>query len=297
MLTMADSVFYVCHLLNGVIVFTLDDRYYFYYYVRYYFDYDVRFCNYYQSSDTRCSHLLFQSFKHSFLLVFGFWCLISASQMAAAWVAVVVTYYRFVAVSRPLHARQYITLSRVRLVIVAVWVSVAIIFIPLNFYQMLLPIHFPTISWTAEILSSILQLLITNYLPMTLTMFFNIRLILEANKSRTFLGQQPPSRGNNDNRAANNSLRVTVTMTVIVTVYFICQLPSVIFETIRLIDTRVISFIHNTQRIAFYSLSIETGVCLIVINSLSDCVTYILMGKRCRELIINALSCRRDSGK
>jgi hypothetical protein len=59
-----------------------------------------------------------------------------------------------------------------------------------------------------------LELLFSNWLSISLTMFFNFRLILEVNNSRTFREQQLSSRDNS--AAVNNSRRVTVTMTVIV---------------------------------------------------------------------------------
>jgi hypothetical protein len=217
--------------------------------------------------------------------------------MAAAWVAVVVTYYRFVAVSRPLHARQSITMSRVQFVVASVWMGTAIIYVP-NIVHWLLRLYVINRKVnTAKIVVSVLQLLFINWLPISLTMFFNIRLILEVNNSRTIREQLLPSRDNSDNRAANNSRRVTVTMTVIIIVYLVCQLPSAIIETLRFIDSYIIMLFHVRQAVVFYSVSMETGICLIVINSLSDCVTYFLMGKRSREILISVLSCRRDLGK
>lgn len=102
----------------------------------------------------------------------------------------------------------------------------------------------------------------------------------------------------NDNRAVNTSRRLTVTMTVIVIVYLVCQLPSAIVKTVWVIDTYIYSLFHGFQlRALLFHLVTVTGACLIVINSLVDCVTYVLMGKRFRQILINALFCRRDSGR
>jgi hypothetical protein len=55
------------------------------------------------------------------------------SQAIASWTAVIVTYQRYVAVSRPLHARQYITTSRARVAVVVVWIGSFIIYLPLRY--------------------------------------------------------------------------------------------------------------------------------------------------------------------
>lgn len=51
----------------------------------------------------------------------------SASQTNVAWMAAIVTYQRYVAISRPLHARQYITMSLARVAIAVVWIGSIII--------------------------------------------------------------------------------------------------------------------------------------------------------------------------
>jgi hypothetical protein len=55
--------------------------------------------------------------------------------------AVIVTYQRYVAVSRPLHARQYITTSRARVAVVVVWIGSFIIYLPFKsaYYHMFVP--------------------------------------------------------------------------------------------------------------------------------------------------------------
>jgi hypothetical protein len=212
--------------------------------------------------------------------------------MASAWVAVVVTYYRFVAVSRPLHARLYITMSRVKFVIASVWICTAILYIPFIAFRL----FFLRLNIT-EALFTCLQLLFSSWLPISFTIFFNIRLIFEVNNSRTFCVQQLPSRDCTDNRSVNNRRRVTVTMTVIVIVYLVCQLPSAIIGTISVIDSFMIELFRDNLGLLFYNIGVDAGVFLIVINSLFDCVTYFLMGKRCREILSSALFCCRINDK
>jgi hypothetical protein len=56
--------------------------------------------------------------------------LLSASQTITAWMTVIVTYQRYVAVSRPLHVRQYVTMSRARVAVAVVWIGSVVIYIP-----------------------------------------------------------------------------------------------------------------------------------------------------------------------
>jgi hypothetical protein len=228
------------------------------------------------------------------LELFSVLVLSNGSQTAAAWMTVVVTYHRYVAVSRPLHARHYITMSRARFTVASVWIVSILISFLIIFFDFLRPGFriFGTIRLLPIVAS--LSLLLTNWLPMSLTVFFNIQLILEMRRSRKFRSQQLPSRNNNDNRLDNNSRHVTVTMTVIIIVYLVCQLPSAIFETLNLINyvtSGSVAFGSRTYSI-FGRLLRVCGFLLIVINSFADCVTYFLMGKRCREILINTLFCR-----
>jgi hypothetical protein len=70
---------------------------------------------------------------------------------------------------------------------------------------------------------------------MSLTVFLNIRLIVVVRRSRTFVGQQLASGGNNDSRNASSN-RVTVTLIVILIVYLVCQLPMTTVQVLFAID-------------------------------------------------------------
>jgi hypothetical protein len=70
---------------------------------------------------------------------------------------------------------------------------------------------------------------------MSLTVFLNIRLIVVIRRSRTFVGQQLASSGNNDSRNASSN-RVTVTLLVILIVYLVCQLPMTAVQVLTVIN-------------------------------------------------------------
>jgi hypothetical protein len=107
--------------------------------------------------------------------------LVTVSQTIVAWMAVIVTYQRYVAVSRPLHARQYITTSRARAAVVIVWIGSFIIYAP-----------FICLGLTRVTVSNgdvwfyfyyMIFITFTFFLPTSLTVFLNIRLI---NRHTTF---------------------------------------------------------------------------------------------------------------
>jgi hypothetical protein len=216
--------------------------------------------------------------------------LAEASQAIASWTAVIVTYQRYVAVSRPLHARQHITTSRARVAVVIVWIGSFIICLPFRYvvHHDSFPFYLYVIIFTC----------IVFLLPMSLTVFLNIRLIVVVRRSRTFVGQQLASGGNNDSRNASSN-RVTVTLIVILIVYLVCQLPMVVVIFLAEIGIRDVD-IHNCaahHTVYYHALAGEISACLIVVNSLADCVTYCIMGKRFRQFLIRELLCRRDNGK
>jgi hypothetical protein len=204
-----------------------------------------------------------------------------ASQLITSWMAVTVTYQRYVAVSRPLHARQCITTSRTRVAVVVVWIGSFIIIPLLNYGYYHEFVHF--------YLYKIIFLCTVLLLPISLTVFLNIRLIVVVRRSRTFVGQQLSSGGNNDSRNASSN-RVTVTLVVILIVYLLCQLP--------MATVQVLFVIHEWSCLFWYDvIAWELCSCLIVVNSLADCVTYCIMGKRFRQILFRELLCRRNYSK
>jgi hypothetical protein len=208
--------------------------------------------------------------------------------MITSYMVVIVTYQRYVAVSGPLHARQYITTSRARVAVVVVWIGSFIAFPPMR--------HVYYNRFFLYYLNDIILLITLYLLPISLTVFLNIRLIVVVRRSRTFVGQQLSSGGNNDSRNASSN-RVTVTLIVILIVYLICELPTVTVEVLFQI-TRFSGLFDCRPRFYYYILYVgDISMSLIVVNSLADCVTYCIMGKRFRQILIRELLCREDNGK
>jgi hypothetical protein len=219
--------------------------------------------------------------------------LLSASQTITAWMTVIVTYQRYVAISRPLHAHQYVTMSRARAAVAVVWISSIIIYSPFCCLELIFYENWELIRCVYYVI-----IIVTVFaFPMSMTVLFNIRLIVVTRKSIAFVRQNLP-RGftytdNSDNRIASSRLRVSVTLIVIVIVYLVCQLPMTAVEILTaivhsgLIDPSFCDY--HWFRLSLL-IAYNTSLCLIVVNSLADCVTYCIMGKRFRQSLLRKLN-------
>jgi hypothetical protein len=225
--------------------------------------------------------------------------LVTVSQTIVAWMAVIVTYQRYVAVSRPLQARQYITTSRVRAAVVVVWIGSFIIYTPFIYVGLA---HFDCLSnLVCFCFYDMIFITATFVLPISLTIFLNIRLIIATRRSSAFIKLQFAPGENSDNCIKCNN-RVTVTLSVIMIVYLICELPMTTIQTVAMIIIAMFNLsylssceynlINNRLWIAY-----NISLCFIVINSLADCVTYCIMGKSFRQTLARELLCRRNNCK
>jgi hypothetical protein len=218
-----------------------------------------------------------------------------ASETIVVWTAVIVTYHRYVAIRKPLSARQYIAMSRARTAIAVVWIGSVIIYTP-AFWVVTMDDADRFNSLNAlRILFTVTALM----LPVSLTMFLNIRLIVVTRRSSAFLRQQILSRDKNDNRTANRHLRVTVTLIVIVTVYLVCQLP---VTTVQILRSSAVVMFDQTSCSHFpfklyLLIAYSSSQCLSVTSSLAECVIYCIMGTSFRQSLIRELLCRRNNGK
>jgi hypothetical protein len=192
--------------------------------------------------------------------------IMTANQTIVAWMAVIVTYQRYVAVSRPLHARQYIRTSRARAAVVVVWIASFIIYIPFIYVGLASIKRVHSVVYLC--FYRILFFTVAFVLPIPLTVILNKRLIVVTRRTSAFLRQQFAPGERNDNRIACNN-RVTVTLIVIVTVYLICELPMTTVQIVQMIAHAIIdSFSCEYHRINNYILiAYNISLCFIVINS------------------------------
>lgn len=229
-------------------------------------------------------------------------------QMTSAWLAATVTFQRYIAISRPLSARHLNTMPRTRAAVAVVLICSFVIHIPhlldiMQYYGLMADtfsnrINFLLYGLNALFITKIIKLIIAYWLPLLLTVYFNVSLIVATRRSDAFRRQQLQSEAD-DNRMSNNSRRVTITMIAIVIVNLVCQLPITVTVSWNLYQYGVeyaCEFYADTGSdcpITFCSNRFQDiGICLMIINSLSDCFTYFLIGKRFRQLLLRTLFCR-----
>jgi hypothetical protein len=220
--------------------------------------------------------------------------LLFAAETFTAWMAVTVTYQRYVAVSRPLHAHVYVTTSRARAAVAIIWISAIILEMPFDLPEFM-GLEIESLSLAIRVVSTIIVLL----LPMSFTVILNIRLIVCMRNSSAFIRHRLPPGNNDDSLHASSRHRVTVTLIAIVIVYLVCQLPMTTVQILEAIFEASLdpSSCFLLRVYSYAEIAYDTSVCFIVFNSLADCVTYCITGKRFRQILIRELLCRRAKGK
>jgi hypothetical protein len=210
------------------------------------------------------------------------------------WMAVVATHQRYMAISRPLSALTYNKMSRARVKIVVVWIGSIIINIPsfLHFWFQYQRNENLVYWWN---IPDWCALIIITWLPISLVVFFNIRIIDAVRKSNALHKQQQSS---NNSKVISNDRRVTVTLIVLLIVFLACQLPSAAYQTFH--KARRDQIFYNSSYISENTSDVcplyafgksAASASLVVVNSFADYVTYFLMGKRFRQILIRSLLC------
>lgn len=220
-----------------------------------------------------------------------------ASQTIAMWVAVVVTYQRYMAISRPVNALQYNKLSQARVAVGVVWISSILFNVPaLVIENRSLGPMLKRLRFSRRYLRYInfaVNTVFTVWLPISLVVFFNIRIIGAVRKSNALHKRQHLP---NNSHVISNDRRVTVTLITILFVFMACQIPSAAFLTIFKFtqltgNYKMFPGISVAKLVMLLYMGLSSSVCLIVINSLADYITYLLMGKRFRQNLIRSLLC------
>jgi 7 transmembrane receptor (rhodopsin family) len=215
------------------------------------------------------------------------------SQTAACWLSVVITYMRYTAISRPLKARQYNTMRRARVAVAVVWIGTIIVYslgAAISLVGAAMNLH----DYLIILFRILLFVCIATafWLPISLTVFFNIRMVIALRSSSVFCRQQLQSH---ESRFDKKNRRLTVMLIVIMIINLVCQTPTATNETVLLIVCVLGGTCSPKTNNLLLFLVGYSCLCLTVINSLADCVVYLLMGKRFRQILVRTLFCRKDN--
>jgi hypothetical protein len=231
------------------------------------------------------------------------------SQTVTAGLAVIVTFQRYMATSRLLSTRQLKTLTRT--VIVVVLICSFIIYIPDLLHDVTramieyLNVGRKTIIILDQFLEQlndlevkviVIKLILAYWLPLLLTVNFNVGLIVAIHRSSTFrwLQLQP---GADDNRKNKSSRRVTMTVIKVVIVYLVCQLPMTVirsWQAYRLVTVNYVGCEFVVKQHDCITPLYDISLCLTIISSLTLRFIFFLSGTRFRQLLIRTLLCRQN---
>jgi hypothetical protein len=219
--------------------------------------------------------------------------LLSASETITVWMAVIITYQRYFAVSRPLHTRQHFTKSRAQAAVSVLWICSIIVYVPFFYLEGTFDIRYIE-------LFHILFVIVRFMLPISLTVFLNIRLVVKTRNSGAFVRQQFTASGKSfDDRIASSHIRVTVTLIVIMIVFLICQLPMTTVQILVGIEDALydpLSCSYNRFHL-YLIIAYNFSECHIVVSSLADGIIYCIMGKRFRQILVRELTRWKNGGK
>jgi 7 transmembrane receptor (rhodopsin family) len=217
------------------------------------------------------------------------------SQTAACWLSVVITYLRYMAISRPLKARQYNTMRRARVAVAVVWIGTIIVY-SIGAAAVFFGFGPAYACWKLRItilrIAFFVCITAACWLPISLIVFFNIRMVIALRNSSALCRQQLQSH---ESRSNQKNRRLTAMLIVIMIIYLVCQTPTATNESVMWVVCANGSICSDMTLFVILFPVGYSCLCLTVINSLADCVVYLLMGKHFRQILVRTLFCRKDN--
>ena len=216
--------------------------------------------------------------------------LVTFSLTASVWSVVVVTAERYIAVTRPLRAVEYLTMFKARRAVVGVWIGSLLFGAPrlLEFPGVIPP------SWQRNALYSfgyvsVLHMIVNVLIPLTILIFFNCHLIAAIRHHATFVRRQDDieistiqgqPRRQQQPAISANEVRATVAMVAVVIVFIVCQLPE---ATIRFVFA--LMYLGYLDYPPFFGVAVIVTGTLVAMNSSVNFFIYVVSGRRFRELL------------
>ena len=272
----------------------------------------------------------------------------SIAQTCTVWIVVIVTADRWVAITRPLQAPRYSTLSRVRKEVVIAWFIATVYNVPRFFERSIVSyddnegkILCWRVKWTwlrehpyyVIIYDSALFFLLRFLLPLSSLAFFNTKLIQAIRTSNSMNRSVSSSSSRKRKRTyyrngsftlAENSdsgsgpaiqscyscrrresnfsyqkMRNTQMLIVVVIVFFICELPDFllrmylsVYSVLRMLDDSYKDMYLKYQKPVLLYVNVTSNF-MLTVNSCSNFIIYILIGRKFRAILVDMILGRR----
>ncbi len=227
----------------------------------------------------------------------GIYAVGNTIQTFSVWLVLIVTTDRWIAICMPLRAPRYSTMSRMRKAVLATLILAILYNIPKYFEFELITYKYPThhfhYSRTTEfsrnyhyvlIYETILYFIFRFALPIGALIFFNIRLAQSIRSSSK-------ERAEMTNQKSADTVRATLTLVVIVTVFVICAAPDYALRICRFLDRFFKEETNIDVKIIRYMQPV--GNMFLAINSSCNFIIYCLLGKRFRRIFCEMIGCKR----
>jgi len=220
----------------------------------------------------------------------------SITGTAAAWMVVVLTADRYVAICLPLHVAQYSTMPRLRRAVALVWVLAVIYNIPRVFESEVVEVEMEhtssselnrsTLYWRFMAMgkSSIYEVVYLTclyfvfriLLPLVALVFFNQRLVRALRESHQMRRHSATDGGMG---------RQHTWMLVVVVI--VCQLPTVVWSVCKVLYE--FADVPLSRTVLNYAL-IAVNL-MVTLNSSVNVVIYCFMGRQFRAILLHIVSC------
>lgn len=242
--------------------------------------------------------LAFPRFAYFQLIV---WPLAGMVQMSAVWLVVLVTGERYLAVCHPLSVKRSATISRTRMAVGIVFLGAVLFNLPAAFDLKTVTVKCDDqlteiqvgatwLAWNKPyqlIYKTILCFVFRTALPLTIVLYFNVRLLQDvrasAKISKHSSRQMAASSSSTSSSSGDELNRIII---FVVTVFIACETPDVLSRILFTVKWYQPSFPLNWSQLL--SLGTMTNF-MLTINSSVNVVIYVVTGRKFRKVMMRQL--------
>ena len=223
------------------------------------------------------------------------WPLSFMAETATIWVTVLIAVNRYIIVCLPLRASQFCTVSNVKIQLAVVFVLVVLCSIPEIVRRRIVhnsrnngTSYVARIDYTMDhsypqfyyVYDNVLHIIVKVCLPLFILMLLTVRLIKAMKAHRRMQAEMQRQHSQPESS-------MTFALIIVVTVFIICRAPVLIWSVMWLMGLRRVSTVVLCYTSVMYST-------LHALNSAVNFVIYIVINRRCRNVLF-ANVCRRRS--